>query len=198
MLSTFALHSGRTNEEKYADLLKEMPIETGDLGLHKTFTLLTLTTTLFMKKLALSLSLFFLACMTATAKSVVFTLSNGTKIYYLLGGETNPVMRFVDGKITVNADSYEFADIKNFYISATDDPTAIEAVLDKRNISFKDNTVVIQSSKTSTAAVYAIGGTAVKADMQKDGDILTIDLSSLPAGSYVIKAGKASFKVTKR
>ena len=59
-----------------------------------------------MKKLALSLSLFFLACMTATAKSVVFTLSNGTKIYYLLGGETNPVMRFVDGKITVNADSY--------------------------------------------------------------------------------------------
>ena len=107
-------------------------------------------------------------------------------------------MRFVDGKITVNADSYEFADIKNFYISATDDPTAIEAVLDKRNISFKDNTVVIQSSETSTAAVYAIGGTAVKADMQKDGDILTIDLSSLPAGSYVIKAGKASFKVTKR
>lgn len=186
-------------KRKYANMLKKrqrhwqsQPIS--DISIINQ----TLTTTLFMKKLALSLSLFFLACMTATAKSVVFTLSNGTKIYYLLGGETNPVMRFVDGKITVNADSYEFADIKNFYISATDDPTAIEAVLDKRNISFKDNTVVIQSSETSTAAVYAIGGTAVKADMQKDGDILTIDLSSLPAGSYVIKAGKASFKVTKR
>ena len=58
-------------------------------------------------------------CM-ASAKSVVFTLSNNTKVYYLLGGEKNPVMKFVDGKLVVNTDTYEFSKIKNFVISEED------------------------------------------------------------------------------
>ena len=66
-----------------------------------------------MKKLTL---LFVFACLAyagAMAKSVVFTLVDGTKVYYLLGGETNPKLRFVEGKMTVDADVYEFSDIKS-------------------------------------------------------------------------------------
>ena len=73
-----------------------------------------------MKKLTL---LFVFACLAyagAMAKSVVFTLVDGTKVYYLLGGEANPKLRFVEGKMTVDADVYEFSDIKNFYISEED------------------------------------------------------------------------------
>ncbi|MEE0521391.1 MAG: T9SS type A sorting domain-containing protein [Bacteroidaceae bacterium] len=151
-----------------------------------------------MKKFTFSLFLLCLACATATAKSLVFTLSNGTKVYYLLGGETNPMMRFADGKMTVNADTYEFTGIKNFYISAEDDPNSIEDLLEKRDISFKDNTVVIQSADAKNAAVFSASGTAMQADIMKDGDIITINLNSLPSGNYVIKAGKVSFKVSKK
>ena len=38
----------------------------------------------------------------------------------------------------------------------------------------------------------------MQADIMKDGDIITINLNSLPSGNYVIKAGKVSFKVSKK
>lgn len=151
-----------------------------------------------MKKITLSLFLLCLTCLTAMAKSVVFTLADNSKVYYLLGGEITPMMRFADGKMTVNADTYEFADIKNFYISAEDDPSGIENMLTERNFSFKSGMVVIQSASAKNAAVFSIDGKAVEADIVKNGDILTIDLNALPAGNYIIKAGKSAFKVTKK
>lgn len=151
-----------------------------------------------MKKITLSLIFLCLACLTAMAKSVVFTLANDTKVYYLLGGETAPMMRFADGKLTVNADSYEFTDIKNFYISAEDDPTGIENMLKERNFSFHGGTVVVQAADAKNAAVFTLDGKAMQADTTKDGDIFTIDLNALPAGNYIVKVGKAAFKITKK
>ena len=78
-----------------------------------------------------------IASIGASAKSVVFTLNDGTKIYYLLSAEVSPMLRFKDGKMVVNEDTYEFTDIKNFYISEEDDPNAIEKVLAKHNVTFK-------------------------------------------------------------
>ena len=67
-----------------------------------------------MKKTFLTLLLGF-SLLPAGAKSVVFTLNDGTLVYYLLGGEVAPVMRFGDeGTLTINADSYEVSGIKNF------------------------------------------------------------------------------------
>ena len=58
-------------------------------------------------------------------KSLVLTLANNTLVYYVLGGDKNPMMRFADGKVCVNSDEYAFSNIKNFYISETDDPGGI-------------------------------------------------------------------------
>ena len=54
-----------------------------------------------------------------SAKSVVFTLSDGTQVYYLIGGGSNPIMTFENGSVTVNSDTYQISDIVNFYISKT-------------------------------------------------------------------------------
>ena len=151
-----------------------------------------------MRKLTLSLIFLCIASMTATAKSVVFTLADDTKVYYLLGGETNPMMRFADGKLTVEADTYEFTDIKNFYISAEDDPAGIGNLLTKHNFSFQDGTVVLQSADAKNAAVFTTDGKAVQAGIVRNGDIFTVNLNSLPEGSYIIKAGKTAFKVSKK
>ncbi len=150
-----------------------------------------------MKKLAF-LSFMCLVSLTTMAKSVVFTLSDGTKVYYLLGGETNPVLRFVDGKMKVDADLYELSDIKNFFISEEDDPNGIEALLSKQNITIKANTVVVNSSAVKTLKVFTLSGVEVKADVQRQNDVLTVDLNSLEKGTYVISTGKSSLKVMKK
>lgn len=134
----------------------------------------------------------------ASAKSVVFTLSDGTLVYYLLGGESNPMLHFKDGKVVVNADTYEFSDIKNFYISATDDPNSIEQVLSRENVTFRDNVVVIASSDVKSVRVCSVGGGDVKAEVVKHADVITVSLKNLPKGIYVISAGASSIKVNKK
>lgn len=137
------------------------------------------------------------ASMGATAKSVVFTLKNGTLVYYLLGGEKNPVMRFTESGITVNADEYEFSDIKNFYISATDDPDGIEQTLAAEKISFSANRFVAKSD-ASHVSVHAMSGAKVSAMVESAGGYVTVDLSALKQGAYIITIGESSFKVMKK
>ena len=68
-----------------------------------------------MKTRIITLAAFlFLAIGVLSAKSLVLTLKNGTLVYYLLGGEANPMMRLTDGDIVVNTDKYEFGNIQNF------------------------------------------------------------------------------------
>ena len=116
-----------------------------------------------MKKLTLLFAFACLVCVCAQAKSVVFTLADGTKVYYLLGGETNPKLRFQEGKMLVEADTYEFSNIKNFYISSEDDPNAIENVLSKQNVRVGGNMVVINSSSVKNVDVFAANGAKVSA-----------------------------------
>ena len=52
-----------------------------------------------MKKFTFSL-LVLMASMGASAKSVVFTLTDDTKVFYLLSSAANPMLRFKDGKMT--------------------------------------------------------------------------------------------------
>lgn len=135
-------------------------------------------------------------CM-ASAKSVVFTLSDGTLVYYFLGGETNPIMRFVDDKVVVNADTYEFSGIKNFYISNEDDSNAIENVLAKSGIKYDGNTVVVGAAKGKTVKVFAVNGTEVKAPISTAEGYAAVDMSGLQKGTYIISVGSSSIKVQK-
>lgn len=151
-----------------------------------------------MKKLSLLFTFLLIATVGAMAKSVVFTLSNGTKVYYLLGGETNPMLRFVDGKVTVDADAYSISDIKNFYISDEDDPNAIEDVQAGQGISYSANMIVAHASDVTTVKVYTIGGAEVKADVQKSDDMVTVNLNGLAKGAYIVSLGKTSLKVLKK
>ena len=57
-----------------------------------------------MKRLLYSFLIACAASLTASAKSVVFTLTDGTHVYYLLDNDNPPIMKFIDGGVTVNAD----------------------------------------------------------------------------------------------
>lgn len=150
-----------------------------------------------MKKLALFL-LMLVASIGATAKSLVFTLNDGTKVYYQLSSEVNPIMRFKEGKLLVNDDVYEFDGIKNFYLSDEDAPNAIENVQSKPNVTFKANTVLIPADAVKVLKVFTVDGVEVKTVIQNEGDVFSVDLNGLAKGVYVISTGKSSLKVIKK
>ena len=150
-----------------------------------------------MKKLAF-LFLLLMTSVGASARSIVFTLSDETKVYYLLSSEVNPVLRFKEGKMVVNDDVYEFSDIKNFYISEEDDPNAIEPVLSKLNMTFKENTVIIRSETVKAVKVYTLNGEEVKAPVEKTDDVISVNLNGLEKGTYLISTGDSSLKVLKK
>lgn len=150
-----------------------------------------------MKKLTFFL-LMLVASIGATAKSLVFTLNDGTKVYYQLSSEVNPIMRFKEGKLLINDDVYEFDGIKNFYLSDEDAPNAIENVQSKPNVTFKANTVLIPADAVKVLKVFTVDGVEVKTVIQNEGDVFSVDLNGLAKGVYVISTGKSSLKVIKK
>lgn len=148
-----------------------------------------------MKRLLFAFALLLGAVSVSQARSLVLTLSDGTLVYYLLGGETNPKMTFDGGQFTVDADRYSFSGVKNFYISETDDPTAVAATDAGAAITQEGNMFVVRASQ---ARVYDIKGVEQKADVRQDGERVRIDLGQMPTGAYIIRTAKTSFKVVKK
>lgn len=132
------------------------------------------------------------------SKSLVLTLKDGTPVYYLLGGEVNPMLRFVDGGFIVCADKYEFAGIRNFYISETDDPNAIDKVVAEGEVEFRGGMLMLGTNRGSQVNVYSSEGIQMDVVVQDVGNQVRIDLSTLPKGVYVIRYGELSMKVMKK
>ncbi len=135
----------------------------------------------------------------ASGKSLVLTLSDGSEVYYLLGGDTNPMMKFIDGNVYINADEYSFSGIDKFRISQTDDPNGIEAISAKENgVCIENDAIYIKSAKKSgEISVYAANGSKINIPVEKSGDIVTISTVSVPQGIYIIKVGDSSIKFIK-
>ena len=142
-----------------------------------------------MKKL-LFIIVLMVAAVTVQAKSLVITLADGTEVYYLLGGDVNPVMKFKDGKVTVNADAYEISDIKKFVISQTDDPSGIKA--ETFDVKGKQD---IEVFSLDGKKVDTIKSTSLQS---KEDAISSLSLTTLPKGVYVLKIGSATMKVLKK
>lgn len=148
-------------------------------------------------KIIILVTCLFLAIGSASARSLVLTLKNGTHVYYLLGKDSNPMLRFVDGGMVINTDRYEFSSLKNFYISATDDPNGIEHVMDDM-VQYGDNKVVVDTDKLTDISIYTLDGCRVNTHTLQANGKVTIDLTSLPQGTYVITIGGSSLKILKR
>ena len=130
------------------------------------------------------------------AKSLVLTLSDGTLVYYLLGGDSNPKLQFVEGGFMLNADNYSFANVKNFYISNEDDPSGIENVFVEGGVEMQGNQLVIPTE--GSVKVFTAAGKEVKAETRVVSGNTIVALGTLPQGVYVVNAGGASIKIMKK
>ena len=148
-----------------------------------------------MKKIFLLAAWCFLS-VAVNAKSLVVVLSDGTLVYYLLGSDKNPVMTFNNKTVTVNAGEYTFSDFKKFYISQTDEPSAIESI--KSETTSLDGSILYVNAKDKKVAVYATDGKLMDVKPVVDKERTAIPLLGLKSGTYVIQVGKVSFKIYKK
>lgn len=131
-------------------------------------------------------------------KSLVLTLANNTLVYYMLGGAKNPMMRFADGKVCVESDEYTFSNIKNFYISETDDPSGIEHLLKEQQITYKAGTLIVHTDSPESISVYTVNGMKISVPVELAGNVVAVSMTQLPNGVYVVRVGESSFKVFKQ
>lgn len=150
------------------------------------------------KRIVIAIACLLFSIGISFGKSLVLTLANNTLVYYVLGGAKNPMMRFADGKVCVESDEYTFSNIKNFYISETDDPSGIEHLLKEQQITYKAGTLIVHTDSPESISVYTVNGMKISVPVELSGDIVAVSMTQLPNGVYVVRVGESSFKVFKQ
>lgn len=134
------------------------------------------------------LLLFGLCSPVVHAKSLVLRQTNGLQIYYLITKTETPRMVFQsDGTMVLNGEHYLLSDIQSFYISKTDYDGQEGTRQGASDI------VQIRSDRVEMSGdvlVYDAEGRCVG---RKTGNDL--NLSELPAGTYLISNGKKTLKI---
>ena len=150
------------------------------------------------KRIVIAIACLLFSIGISFGKSLVLTLANNTLVYYMLGGAKNPMMRFADGKVCVESDEYTFSNIKNFYISETDDPSGIEHLLEEQQITYKAGTLIVHTDSPESISVYTVNGMKISVPVEQAGNVVAVSMTQLPNGVYVVRVGESSFKVFKQ
>ena len=150
------------------------------------------------KRIVIAIACLLFSIGISFGKSLVLTLANNTLVYYVLGGAKNPMMRFADGKVCVESDEYTFSNIKNFYISETDDPSGIEHLLKEQQITYKAGTLIVHTDNPESISVYTVNGMKISVPVEQAGNVVAVSMTQLPNGVYVVRVGESSFKVFKQ
>ena len=150
------------------------------------------------KRIVIAMTCLLFSIGISFGKSLVLTLANKTLVYYMLGGDKNPMMRFADGKVCVDSDEYSFSNIKNFYISETDDPSGIEHLLKEQQITYKAGTLIVHTDSPESISVYTVNGMKISVPVELAGNVVAVSMTQLPNGVYVVRVGESSFKVFKQ
>lgn len=147
-----------------------------------------------MKKILFTLMLLTLAVLAARARSVVFVLTDSTKVYYVVE-DGKPAIKLSKTGFKVGADSYAFSRFDRFYLTDDDDPAFVATL---RQQGFSLDRGVFMAETTQPVTVYTIDGRPVQVEQQRDDRRIAIDTASLPAGIYLLRMGRETIKFTKK
>lgn len=161
-----------------------------------------------MKKfIALLLGVVFMASMAWSQNNVTITGStkdmlviettDGARVAFHLSGQ--PVMTMGDDEVTVKADgrtlTYPLSEVSRVRFDNSTTLAQLQTELDVEFTLTGTELTVSGAAEGLTVNVYKTNG-ALAATARTDGSgCCTIDLSALPAGVYVVTAGKISYKI---
>ncbi len=144
-----------------------------------------------MKKILLSAFL-VLAALAAPARGLLITTTAGVEVYFPFTDTSRPVMRFVNSQIWVEGRHYQFGEIAEFRLVDAD-PTGISLPVVDRPA---EGILVLRTDDAVT--VSDLSGKIQQVPVSKTDGQQTVDVSRLPHGTYVVKAGKAHFKFVRK
>ena len=151
-----------------------------------------------MRKVLLTLILATAGILSGSAKSLVLTLKNGTKVYFLITSTSYPMMKIKDGEITLGDEHrYTFPELASFVVSNTDDPNGVENVESNPTHTYKSNTIIF-AGNADKVNVFNASGAQVEAEVSENDGRVAVNLNELPNGVYVVNTGSTSFKVIKK
>ena len=129
------------------------------------------------------------------ARKLVVTLLDGTQVFYSITDTDRPVMEFADGMVTVKADSFSFGDIREFRLAKDDD--AVKGLsADLSGLRLDHGRIYL--NQASAVSVFSLKGQRVEVPASVQDRLTVLDVSALPAGVYVIKTDRTSFKFVKK
>ena len=146
--------------------------------------------------------------------ATVFTAHAADKQWCLVvesaGGETIAIALSQKPLIETQSDGYKltygesaaeftWSQLKKLSLEETE-PTAT-AVKDVKNAAFQltPGQIAVSGAQAGTLAqVYTIGGRQVLSERVADNGTVTLSTAGLPAGIYIIKTNKSSFKIVKK
>lgn len=133
-----------------------------------------------------------LTALTASARGLLITTKGGVAAYFPITATDRPVMSFVNSQVWVEGRHYQFGDIAEFRLVDAD-PTGVRlpAVAERAG-----NAIVLNTY--AAVVVSDLGGRLVEVPVSQADGQQVVDVSRLPKGAYVVKAGKSSFKFVKK
>lgn len=144
-----------------------------------------------MKKVLLSTCL-LLAALTAGARGLLVKTTAGLEAYFPITDTDRPVMQFINQQVWVNGLHYQFGDIAEFRLVDAD-PTAISLPAAGR---VAEGCLVVAT--TAPVTVSDLSGKVFRVPVTQADGHQVVDLTRLAHGTYVVRAGKSSFKFVKK
>ena len=147
------------------------------------------------------LLLLYGTCCIAQTKRVVLETTFGERM--ICQFSENPKLTHNDKTVTLATSrvtvTYQTSEITKVYIDG-DSSTKIESVnIDGEKIIINDDAVYLTGlSNGQIIRVYSVKGDLVKSLPVSDNGSVTIQLTNLPKGLYIIKTKNQSFKITRK
>lgn len=80
-------------------------------------------------------------------------------------------------------------------LTVADTPSGMEMVEGNAGISYENKVLTVTAAPGTRVTVATIGGVAVKALAVPAGGTVSVDMSALPKGTYVVAVNKKAFKI---
>lgn len=130
----------------------------------------------------------------ALVKCLVVQLSSNAKLYYPTA--QNPTATFQGTVMHLNTDAMEISTVAKLTIE-TVELVGIEEETTTDQAPVNAGQSLLFNTSETEVAIYSMSGVRMKTTVSHQGDLFTIDLSGLPKGTYLLRAGNQSWKFIK-
>lgn len=133
-------------------------------------------------------------------ETLIVKLKDGSETAFFLKDKPQVTFEGTDLKVTSQSGDTTFplADVLRFTYALKDTSGINETFDRKSSVSFEDGVLVISEIKAgNTVSIYSLDGKLLNQLTPQHTGTYRLNLSELPSGLYLVKAGNITYKITK-